>query len=131
MKSAYLNSKKAHKDAVVSTASFKDSNGRKSPDLILSAGDDGLIKLWDLRVDKAVKLFRHTGSKSDSYSNLQVDSINNRVYIAADNRLISYDIKTDKLVIDSSSIEPISHDFINNIDLKDSHMAYVDDEYIK
>lgn len=128
MKEVLLTSRQAHKDAIVSTACFRDSNNRKTPNLIFSSSEDGMIKLWDLREAKAVKLFRHPELKSDNLSNLQVDGLRNQLFIAAENKLLSFDIASEKLVLNEAHVQPISHDYINCLNLRDRSIAYVDDE---
>jgi len=95
MKQVYLESKKAHKEAIISTVCYQDANNRKLPNLMFSASEDGTIKLWDLRLNKAAKLLKDSNLKTENYSNLQLDSQNNNLYIACDEKLLAFDIKTD------------------------------------
>lgn len=128
MEQVNLSSKKAHKDAVIATECYRDPEGRKLPHLLFSASEDGFVKLWDFRVDKAVRLLAHPGLKSDSQSNMQVDSARGLLHIACEKNLLSFDIGTEKPIVNNAATQPISHDFVNCLDTQDNGVAYVDDE---
>ena len=47
-----------HRDQVISLCSFKDDQGNKDPNLLLSNCEDSTIRLWDLRTNSTAMLFK-------------------------------------------------------------------------
>ena len=82
-----LSTKQAHKASITSTVCFKTKEGKKLPDLLLSASEDSTIKLWDFRVNKAVKLFRNKEFDSENHSNIQLSQENDKIHIASANKV--------------------------------------------
>ena len=57
--------KKGHKDQVISSSVKRDLGGQRSPFIFLTNSEDGEIRMWDARVDKAVKLFKLPASPNE------------------------------------------------------------------
>jgi WD40 repeat protein len=57
--------KKGHKEQIISSCCFKDGHDAINPFLFLTNSEDGEIRMWDLRVQNSVKLFKMPKSPNE------------------------------------------------------------------
>lgn len=52
------NSLTGHKDQIISVSPFTDTNGNRDPNVFVSNSEDSTIRVWDLRTQNTVMLFK-------------------------------------------------------------------------
>jgi len=106
-----LSDNSAHKDAIVSIDVCEPNN-----DIIATCSEDKTIRLWDLRLNSSIKQFKDPIFEENQPSNAKFSPDGSLLYVGAGTNLLTFDVKTDKILIDQSTLHKEStRDEINYV----------------
>ncbi|KAJ0412203.1 hypothetical protein ATCC90586_005816 [Pythium insidiosum] len=116
---------RGHRDAVNALLCDDD----KRPHVLVSGSDDGTCRLWDVRSTRAIKCLnvKKALAQSDAGVNSMAFGDSDTLYVATGNKVLTFDLRQDGLVLDSLTQPPFqdSDEEINTLTVQPKKARYL------